>query len=259
MKEFINKFKKLDQTKRIVILFITISFVFIAGFSIYNGVTGNYKTNQVAQVDTTKNKKEKNTKENKKEERQESINKTQETNEPIQSDSQSTTQSTKETKTNDESKSNSESSSTTQSNVKSSSVDQSQSSTNQSQSNSEQTSNNQSKDSSNSSSSTQQSTNEKITVNMQVIGMGNTIMSGTLNVDKGTSVYNALTQLASQNELSVSGTKIYVKGIGDLFEKQHGSVSGWMYSVNGEYPRSSCGYYYLENNDSVVWRYVNYE
>ena len=53
----------MDKTKRIVILFITISFVFIGSFSIYNGVTGNYKTNQVAQVDTTKNKKEKNTKE----------------------------------------------------------------------------------------------------------------------------------------------------------------------------------------------------
>ena len=67
MKEFINKIKNMDKTKRIVILFITISFVFIGSFSIYNGVTGNYKTNQVAQVDTTKNKKEKNTKETKKE------------------------------------------------------------------------------------------------------------------------------------------------------------------------------------------------
>ena len=94
---------------------------------------------------------------------------------------------------------------------------------------------------------------------MQVIGMGNTMMSGTLTVDKGTSVYTVLTQLASQNGLSVSGTKIYVKGIGDLFEKQHGSLSGWMYSVNGVYPNKSCGYYYLDNNDSVVWRYVNYE
>ncbi len=255
MKEFINKIKNMDKTKRIVILFITISFVFIGGFSIYNGVTGNYKTNQVAQVSTTKNKKEKNTKETK---TQETTDQAQET-EPTQSDSQSSTQSTNETKTNDESKSNSKSSSTTQSNSKSSSAGHSQSSTNQSQSNSGQTSNNQSNNSSNNSSSSQQPTNGKITVNMQVIGMGNTMMSGTLTVDKGTSVYTVLTQLASQNGLSVSGTKIYVKGIGDLFEKQHGSLSGWMYSVNGVYPNKSCGYYYLENNDSVVWRYVNYE
>lgn len=258
MKEFINKIKNMDKTKRIVILFITISFVFIGGFSIYNGVTGNYKTNQVAQVSTTKNKKEKNTKETKKEETQETTDQAQET-EPTQSDSQSSTQSTNETKTNDESKSNSKSSSTTQSNSKSSSAGHSQSSTNQSQSNSRQTSNNQSNNSSNNSSSSQQPTNGKITVNMQVIGMGNTMMSGTLTVDKGTSVYTVLTQLASQNGLSVSGTKIYVKGIGDLFEKQHGSLSGWIYSVNGVYPNKSCGYYYLENNDSVVWRYVNYE
>lgn len=259
MKEFINKIKNMDKTKRIVILFITISFVFIGSFSIYNGVTGNYKTNQVAQVETTKNKKEKNTKETKKEEKQEITDQTQETSESTQSDSQSSTQSTDETKTNDENKSNSKSSSTTQSNSKSSSVGHSQSSTNQSQSNSGQTSNNQSNNSSNNSSSSQQPTNGKITVNMQVIGMGNTMISGTLTVDKGTSVYTVLTQLASQNGLSVSGTKIYVKGIGDLFEKQHGSLSGWMYSVNGVYPNKSCGYYCLDNNDSVVWRYVNYE
>lgn len=258
MKEFINKIKNMDKTKRIVILFITISFVFIGSFSIYNGVTGNYKTNQVSQVDTTKNKKEKNTKETKKEEKQETTDQTQET-EPTQSDSQSSTQSTDETKTNDENKSNSKSSSTTQSNSKSSSAGHSQSSTNQSQSNSGQTSNNQSNNSSTNSSSSQQPTNGKITVNMQVIGMGNTMMSGILTVDKGASVYTVLTQLASQNGLSVSGTKIYVKGIGDLFEKQHGSLSGWMYSVNGVYPNKSCGYYYLDNNDSVVWRYVNYE
>ena len=41
MKEFINKIKNMDKTKRIVILFVTISFVFIAGFSIYNGISGN--------------------------------------------------------------------------------------------------------------------------------------------------------------------------------------------------------------------------
>lgn len=259
MKEFINKIKNMNKTKRIVILFITISFVFIGSFSIYNGVTGNYKTNQVAQVDTTKNKKEKNTKETKKEEKQETTDQTQETSESTQNDSQSSTQSTDETKTNDENKSNSKSSSTTQSNSKSSIAGHSQSSTNQSQSNSGQTSNNQSNNSSNNSSSSQQPTNGKITVNMQVIGMGNTMMSGILTVDKGASVYTVLTQLASQNGLSVSGTKIYVKGIGDLFEKQHGSLSGWMYSVNGVYPNKSCGYYYLDNNDSVVWRYVNYE
>lgn len=259
MKEFINKIKNMNKTKRIVILFITISFVFIGSLSIYNGVTGNYKTNQVAQVDTTKNKKEKNTKETKKEEKQETTDQTQETSESTQNDSQSSTQSTDETKTNDENKSNSKSSSTTQSNSKSSIAGHSQSSTNQSQSNSGQTSNNQSNNSSNNSSSSQQPTNGKITVNMQVIGMGNTMMSGILTVDKGASVYTVLTQLASQNGLSVSGTKIYVKGIGDLFEKQHGSLSGWMYSVNGVYPNKSCGYYYLDNNDSVVWRYVNYE
>ena len=256
MKEFINKIKNMDKTKRIVILFITISFVFIGSFSIYNGVTGNYKTNQVAQVDTTKNKKEKNTKETKKEEKQEITDQTQETSESTQSDSQSSTQSTDETKTNDENKSNSKSSSTTQSNSKSSSVGHSQSSTNQSQSNSGQTSNNQS----NNSSSSQQPTNGKITVNMQVIGVDSTLMSGTLSLEKNTSVYGALKTLAAQKGVSIStsgfGASTYVRGIGGLKEFDYGGNSGWLYMVNGIKPSYGAYSYKLNDGDTVKWYYT---
>ena len=255
MKEFINKIKNMDKTKRIVILFITISFVFIGGFSIYNGVTGNYKTNQVAQVDTTKNKKEKNTKETKKEETQESTDQTQET-EPTQSDSQSSTQAPDETKTNDKNKSNSKSSSTTQSNSKSSSAGHSQSSTNQSQSNSGQTSNNQL----NNSSSSQQPTNGKITVNMQVIGVDSTLMSGTLSLEKNTSVYSALKTLAAQKGVSIStsgfGASTYVRGIGGLKEFDYGGNSGWLYMVNGIKPSYGAYSYKLNNGDTVKWYYT---
>ena len=255
MKEFINKIKNMDKTKRIVILFITISFVFIGSFSIYNGVTGNYKTNQVSQVDTTKNKKEKNTKETKKEEKQETTDQTQET-EPTQSDSQSSTQSTDETKTNDENKSNSKSSYTAQSNSKSSSAGHSQSSTNQSQSNSGQTSNNQS----NNSSSSQQPTNGKITVNMQVIGVDSTLMSGTLSLEKNTSVYGALKTLAAQKGVSIStsgfGASTYVRGIGGLKEFDYGGNSGWLYMVNGIKPSYGAYSYKLNDGDTVKWYYT---
>lgn len=255
MKEFINKIKNMDKTKRIVILFITISFVFIGGFSIYNGVTGNYKTNQISQVDTTKNKKEKNTKETKKEEKQETTDQTQETSESTQNDSQSSTQSTDETKTNDESKSNSKLSSTTQSNGKSS-VGYSQNSTNQSQSNSGQTSNNQS----NNSSSSQQPTNGKITVNMQVIGVDSTLMSGTLSLEKNTSVYSALKTLAAQKGVSIStsgfGASTYVRGIGGLKEFDYGGNSGWLYMVNSIKPSYGAYSYKLNDGDTVKWYYT---
>ena len=220
MKEFINKIKNMDKTKRIVILFITISFVFIGSFSIYNGVTGNYKTNQVAQVDTTKNKKEKNTKETKKEEKQETTDQTQETSESTQNDSQSS---------------------------------------NQSQSNSGQTSNNQLNNSSTNSSSNQQPTNEKITINIQVIGMGNTMMAGTLNVDKNSNALSVLKIIAAKNGKEVEGSDYYVSGIGGLKEKQHGPMSGWMYSVNGVAPNKAAIKYNLKDGDKVVWYYVNYE
>ena len=245
MKEFINKIKNMDKTKRIVILFITISFVFIGSFSIYNGVTGNYKTNQVSQVDTTKNKKEKNTKETKKEEKKEST--------PCGEFSSGTAH------LSIESKSNSKSSSTTQSNGKSSSVAHSQSSTNQSQSNNGQTSNNQLNNSSTNSSSNQQPTNEKITINIQVIGMGNTMMAGTLNVDKNSNALSVLKIIAAKNGKEVEGSDYYVSGIGGLKEKQHGPMSGWMYSVNGVAPNKAAIKYNLKDGDKVVWYYVNYE
>ena len=169
------------------------------------------------------------------------------------------TQSTDETKTNDESKSNSKSSSTTQSNGKSSSVAHSQSSTNQSQSNSGQTSNNQLNNSSTNSSSNQQPTNEKIAINIQVIGMGNTMMAGTLNVDKNSNALSVLKIIAAKNGKEVEGSDYYVSGIGGLKEKQHGPMSGWMYSVNGVAPNKAAIKYDLKDGDKVVWYYVNYE
>ena len=200
-------------------------------------------------------KKEKNTKETKKEETQESTDQTQETD-PTQSDSQTSTQSTDETKTNNENKSNSKSSSTTQINGKSSSVAHSQSSTNQSQTNSGQSSNNQSQNSS--SNTNQQPNTEKINVSIQVIGMGNTMMSGTLNVDKNSNALSVLKTLAAKNGKEVAGSDYYVSGIGGLYEKQHGPMSGWMYSVNGVAPNKAAIKYDLNDGDQVVWYYVNY-
>lgn len=172
------------------------------------------------------------------------------------SDSQSSTQSTDETKTNDENKQIVKSSYTAQSNSKSSSAGHSQSSTNQSQSNSGQTSNNQS----NNSSSSQQPTNGKITVNMQVIGVDSTLMSGTLSLEKNTSVYGALKTLAAQKGVSIStsgfGASTYVRGIGGLKEFDYGGNSGWLYMVNGIKPSYGAYSYKLNDGDTVKWYYT---
>ena len=255
MKEFINKIKNMDKTKRIVILFITISFVFIGGFSIYNGVTGNYQDNSVAQVSSIK---EKNTKEKKEEKKSKSeeVNQTEKKKETTQKEEQSSSQENNKQTSSEENNEKKSTNTTVQSSSKNSNVNHSQSSTSNSQTNSGQSSNKQSQNSS--SNTNQQPNTEKINISIQVIGMGNTMMSGTLNVDKNSNALSVLKTLAAKNGKEVAGSDYYVSGIGGLYEKQHGPMSGWMYSVNGVAPNKAAIKYDLNDGDQVVWYYVNY-
>ena len=47
----------------------------------------------------------------------------------------------------------------------------------------------------------------------------------------------------------------YVEGIGQLYEFDAGPLSGWMYTVNGEYPNYGAGRYRVQNGDVIVWLY----
>ena len=210
MKELINKFKKLDQAKRIVILFITISFVFIAGFSFYNGISGNYQnrnTAQVTQIKETKNETSKSTN---------------------QSTAYSTTKSTESTQ--ESSNSHQSSNTTTENNNKATS------------------------------NTTQNQNDNKITVSVQVIGVDSTLMSGSLSLEKNTSVYSALKTLASQQGVSIStsgfGSTTYVRGIGGLYEFDYGGNSGWLYMVNGVKPNYGAYSYKLNDGDTIKWYYT---
>lgn len=80
--------------------------------------------------------------------------------------------------------------------------------------------------------------------------------SGTFSFNPGATPYDALCALGlSVNARSTSyGT--YVAAIGGLAEKEHGGMSGWMYSVNGTTPMTACSNYVLANGDNVVWYYV---
>ncbi|MDD9271194.1 DUF4430 domain-containing protein [Paenibacillus sp. GCM10023248] len=48
----------------------------------------------------------------------------------------------------------------------------------------------------------------------------------------------------------------YLQSIDGDGEFDHGSGSGWMYSVNGSYPGNGASSYVLKNGDSVQWRYT---
>lgn len=52
------------------------------------------------------------------------------------------------------------------------------------------------------------------------------------------------------------GEAVYVTGINQLYEFSAGELSGWMYSVNGEYPSEGCGSYTLKEGDEVCFVYT---
>ena len=68
-----------------------------------------------------------------------------------------------------------------------------------------------------------------------------TVMTG-----EGETVFEQLKRaLAAENmNLDYGGSavfgNIYVRGIGGLSEFDYGSLSGWTYRVNGDYPNKSC-------------------
>lgn len=78
-------------------------------------------------------------------------------------------------------------------------------------------------------------------------------------LSEGETVYEILIDGARRYEIPVesrgTGRLVYITGIADLYEFDHGELSGWMFSVNGETPSCGCADYVLGDGDVVEWRY----
>ena len=78
----------------------------------------------------------------------------------------------------------------------------------------------------------------------------------------GESVFNVLQRTCRQKKIHMefSNTPIYnsayIEGIGNLYERDVGDLSGWMYSVNGWFPNYGCGRYALKDGDVIQWVYT---
>lgn len=79
---------------------------------------------------------------------------------------------------------------------------------------------------------------------------------------EGESVFDALERVCKQKgiHLEFSSTPIYnsayIEGIYNLYEFDCGSLSGWMYRVNGWYPNYGCSRYQLTDGEKVEFRYT---
>ena len=79
-------------------------------------------------------------------------------------------------------------------------------------------------------------------------------------VNRGSTAYDVLKLACNAHGIRLTARNtsygVYVVGINNLDEKDCGSVSGWMYKVNGTVPMTSCGKYKMDSGDNLVFYYV---
>lgn len=84
----------------------------------------------------------------------------------------------------------------------------------------------------------------------------------TVAVSKGDTVFDVLKAVCNDRgiQLEYSYTPVYqtnyIEGISNLYQKDCGDQSGWVYKVNGWSPNVGCSQYKVKNGDSIVWAYT---
>lgn len=77
-----------------------------------------------------------------------------------------------------------------------------------------------------------------------------------VSVPEGATVYDALVATDADVNASDSEYGMYVMGINGLAAGDHGDMSGWLFTVNGEMAEVGCSQYELADGDVVVWSYT---
>lgn len=77
-----------------------------------------------------------------------------------------------------------------------------------------------------------------------------------VSVPEGATVYDALVATGADVNASDSEYGMYVMGINGLAAGDHGDMSGWLFTVNGEMAEVGCSQYELADGDAVVWTYT---
>lgn len=80
--------------------------------------------------------------------------------------------------------------------------------------------------------------------------------------NEGDTAFDLLQEVCRASEIHLEAAvtplygSAYIEGIGNIYEFDCGSLSGWMYSVNGEFPNYSCSEYTLSEGDVVEFVYT---
>lgn len=80
----------------------------------------------------------------------------------------------------------------------------------------------------------------------------------------GDTVYDILSRALRYNKIQMEYQgagenaygSVYIQGINYLYEFSCGELSGWMYKVNGVFPKYGCSDYRLSDGDVIEWVYT---
>ncbi len=82
----------------------------------------------------------------------------------------------------------------------------------------------------------------------------------TVYIDDNDSVFDALKRVTKENKIQIEYSALsgsaYIEGINYLYEFSCGDLSGWMYTVNGEFADVGCDSFTLHDGDVVKWIYT---
>lgn len=231
----------MNKTKKYLILFLAVCFVFIVSVGIKQTFWSNQTDNQVISHKEEKKTAAKTNENDVKATQENDENETsvQESKTENEEESKSTTDTSQTTNKTSEKKSTNQSSSTQQnSNITASSQP------------SEETQNNSSKPV------------ETVSYNLVIKGKGSYVLQENITIQDGQTVYDVLLSATKQHHLEFQAIEsqygMYVVNIGGLKAANYGgnANNGWVYEINGSHVGTSADKKILKSTDQIEWIYL---
>ena len=231
----------MNKTKKYLILFLAVCFVFIVSVGIKQTFWSNQADNQVISHKEEKKTAAKTNENDVKATQENDENETsvQESKTENEEESKSTTDTSQTTNKTSEKKSTNQSSSTQQnSNITASSQP------------SEETQNNSSKPV------------ETVSYNLVIKGKGSYVLQENITIQDGQTVYDVLLSATKQHHIEFQAIEsqygMYVVNIGGLKAANYGgnANNGWVYEINGSHVGTSADKKILKSTDQIEWIYL---
>ncbi|MBM6929749.1 DUF4430 domain-containing protein [[Clostridium] spiroforme] len=231
----------MNKTKKYLIVFLAVCFVFIVSVGIKQTFWSNQADNQVISHKEEKKTAAKTNENDVKATQENDENETsvQESKTENEEESKSTTDTSQTTNKTSEKKSTNQSSSTQQnSNITASSQP------------SEETQNNSSKPV------------ETVSYNLVIKGKGSYVLQENITIQDGQTVYDVLISATKQHHIEFQAIEsqygMYVVNIGGLKAANYGgnANNGWVYEINGSHVGTSADKKILKSTDQIEWIYL---